>query len=142
MSHLAQAAAMTLRTVMLSIQALLTAAEPDDPQDAVVARQYKVIPSFAGTRCPCITRSNLGSLWMTQLACAGYVSQANRAMYDQTARHWSTAYAGAPAGVTGGLDYDGMIAQCMDMGFDADQARAALSAKDWEVEAAVAYLLT
>jgi ubiquitin-conjugating enzyme (huntingtin interacting protein 2) len=35
------AAAMTLRTVMLSIQAMLSAAEPDDPQDAVVAEQYK-----------------------------------------------------------------------------------------------------
>lgn len=35
------AAAMTLRTVLLSIQALLNAAEPDDPQDAVVAQQYK-----------------------------------------------------------------------------------------------------
>lgn len=35
------AAAMTLRTVLLSLQALLSAAEPDDPQDAVVARQYK-----------------------------------------------------------------------------------------------------
>eukprot|EP00729_Bicosta_minor_P009549 gene9549-5748_t len=35
------AAAMTLRTVLLSIQALLSAAEPDDPQDAVVAAQYK-----------------------------------------------------------------------------------------------------
>ncbi len=34
------AAAMTLRTVLLSIQALLAAPEPDDPQDAVVARQY------------------------------------------------------------------------------------------------------
>ena len=33
-----RAAAMTLRTVLLSIQALLQAAEPDDPQDAVVAR--------------------------------------------------------------------------------------------------------
>lgn len=32
---------MTLRTVLLSLQALLAAAEPDDPQDAVVARQYK-----------------------------------------------------------------------------------------------------
>jgi len=32
---------MTLRTVLLSLQALLSAAEPDDPQDAVVARQYK-----------------------------------------------------------------------------------------------------
>ncbi|XP_044754085.1 ubiquitin-conjugating enzyme E2-22 kDa [Coccinella septempunctata] len=35
------AAAMTLRTVLLSLQALLSAAEPDDPQDAVVAKQYK-----------------------------------------------------------------------------------------------------
>ena len=32
---------MTLRTVLLSLQALLAAAEPDDPQDAVVAQQYK-----------------------------------------------------------------------------------------------------
>lgn len=32
---------MTLRTVLLSLQALMAAAEPDDPQDAVVARQYK-----------------------------------------------------------------------------------------------------
>jgi ubiquitin-protein ligase len=36
-----RAAAMTLRTVLLSLQALLAAAEPDDPQDAVVAQQYK-----------------------------------------------------------------------------------------------------
>ena len=37
---------MTLRTVLLSLQALLSAAEPDDPQDAVVARQYKDNPSI------------------------------------------------------------------------------------------------
>jgi len=36
-----RAAAMTLRTVLLSLQALLAAAEPDDPQDAVVAKQYR-----------------------------------------------------------------------------------------------------
>jgi len=33
--------ALTLKTALLSVQALLTAAEPDDPQDAQVARQYK-----------------------------------------------------------------------------------------------------
>lgn len=32
---------MTLRTVLLSLQALLAAAEPDDPQDAVVANQFR-----------------------------------------------------------------------------------------------------
>ena len=33
--------ALTIRTALLSIQALMTAAEPDSPQDAVVASQYK-----------------------------------------------------------------------------------------------------
>lgn len=37
-----RAAAMTLRTVLLSLQALLAAAEPDDPQDAVVANQVRL----------------------------------------------------------------------------------------------------
>ena len=37
---------MTLRTVHLSIQALLQVAEPDDPQDAVVPRQYKEDPEL------------------------------------------------------------------------------------------------
>lgn len=37
---------MTLRTVLLSLQALLAAAEPDDPQDAVVANQYKEHPEI------------------------------------------------------------------------------------------------
>lgn len=35
-----------LRTVLLSLQALLSAAEPDDPQDAVVAKQYKENPEL------------------------------------------------------------------------------------------------
>lgn len=37
---------MTLRTVLLSLQALLAAAEPDDPQDAVVAKQFKEQPEM------------------------------------------------------------------------------------------------
>ncbi|XP_028401398.1 ubiquitin-conjugating enzyme E2-22 kDa-like isoform X2 [Dendronephthya gigantea] len=40
------AAAMTLRTVLLSIQMLLASPEPDDPQDAVVARQCKENPEI------------------------------------------------------------------------------------------------
>lgn len=48
--NLNRAAAMTLRTVLLSLQALMAAAEPDDPQDAVVAKQYKEYPEiFAKT---------------------------------------------------------------------------------------------
>jgi ubiquitin-conjugating enzyme (huntingtin interacting protein 2) len=32
--------ALTLKTALLSLQALLACPQPDDPQDAVVARQY------------------------------------------------------------------------------------------------------
>ena len=33
--------ALTIRTALISLQALLSAPEPDDPQDAVVAKLYK-----------------------------------------------------------------------------------------------------
>jgi ubiquitin-conjugating enzyme (huntingtin interacting protein 2) len=33
--------ALTIRTALLSVQALLSTAEPSDPQDAQVAQQYK-----------------------------------------------------------------------------------------------------
>uniref|UniRef100_A0A0D6R477 E2 ubiquitin-conjugating enzyme n=1 Tax=Araucaria cunninghamii TaxID=56994 RepID=A0A0D6R477_ARACU len=42
--------ALTLKTALLSLQALLSAPEPSDPQDAVVAQQYlKDYPTFVGT---------------------------------------------------------------------------------------------
>ena len=59
---------MTLRTVLLSLQALLAAAEPDDPQDAVVAKQFKENPKiffqtarhwtniYAGGNISCVVR--------------------------------------------------------------------------------------
>jgi len=40
------AASMTLRTVFLSLQALLCTPEPDDPQDAVVAKQFVTQPEL------------------------------------------------------------------------------------------------
>ncbi|XP_022988308.1 ubiquitin-conjugating enzyme E2 27 [Cucurbita maxima] len=42
--------ALTLKTALLSVQALLSAPQPDDPQDAVVAQQYlRDYQTFAGT---------------------------------------------------------------------------------------------
>lgn len=44
------AAALTLRTVLLSLQSLLAAAEPNDPQDGVVAKQFLTnLPMFNET---------------------------------------------------------------------------------------------
>jgi hypothetical protein len=55
---------MTLRTVLLSLQALLAAAEPDDPQDAVVANQVRwlLLTSFytcVTTKRTCVPPSNI-----------------------------------------------------------------------------------
>ena len=55
------AAAMTLRTVLLSVQALLSRPEPDDPQDAVVAQQVGP-PHIIG---PLPVTFNL--IWYTEL---------------------------------------------------------------------------
>ncbi|XP_047317476.1 ubiquitin-conjugating enzyme E2 27 [Impatiens glandulifera] len=42
--------ALTLKTALLSVQALLSSPQPDDPQDAVVAQQYlKDYQTFAST---------------------------------------------------------------------------------------------
>lgn len=41
-----RAASLTLRTVLLSIQALMCSPEPKDPQDAVVAKQYMSNPAL------------------------------------------------------------------------------------------------
>lgn len=100
------AAAMTLRTVLLSIQALLASPEPDDPQDAVVAQQYKEQHSD----------------------------------FIKTAKHWTVTYAGAQ------LELDEeckeKLKQLVDMGFDVETSRTALSTYSWSVERAVESLFS
>lgn len=54
-----RAAAMTLRTVLLSLQALLAAAEPDDPQDAVVANQVRNFKVISRTKCLILLKGSL-----------------------------------------------------------------------------------
>jgi len=90
---------MTLRTVLLSLQALLASPEPDDPQDAVVARQCKEKPQ----------------------------------VFQLTAQHWAHAYAGGP---TNNPDYETKIRRLKDLGVTEMNARASLSACDWDLERA------
>eukprot|EP00912_Choanoflagellata_sp_UC4_P000824 UC4_evm13s507 len=58
------AAAMTLRVVLLSLQALLQTPEPDDPQDGVVANQV---------------------IWLMKT---------DPGAFEKTARYWTSVYAG------------------------------------------------
>lgn len=100
---------MTLRTVLLSLQALLAAAEPDDPQDAVVANQVhmhvwmrtynnKPLPTFQLRYCCCFLQY-----------------KQNPEMFKQTARLWSHVYAGAPVSSP---EYTRKIDKLCAMGFD------------------------
>jgi len=95
------AAAMTLRTVLLSIQALLASPEPDDPQDAVVAQQYKE----------------------------------QNAAYVTTAKHWTFTYAGGQVELD--EECKEKLKQLVDMGFDVESSRTALSTYSWSVERAI-----
>ena len=62
---------LTLKSTLISLQSLLCSPEPNDPQDAEVAKHY-----------------------MT-----------SRSSFEETARYWAQAYAGAPGGPNAqGLD--------------------------------------
>jgi hypothetical protein len=64
--------ALTLKTALLSVQALLSAPEPDDPQDAVVAQQVW----FAAILCLNVTGSVLYiSFEFDLFACWNTISQ-------------------------------------------------------------------
>jgi ubiquitin-protein ligase len=72
-----RAAAMTIRTVLLSLQALLATPEPDDPQDAgniKYSRNYLLMLFF------------VISVVATQY-------KKDRKLFEKTARHWSNVYA-------------------------------------------------
>ena len=50
--------ALTIKTALMSLQALMCSPEPDDPQDAEVARMYKTsYPTFA--QVSCVSSNNL-----------------------------------------------------------------------------------
>lgn len=116
---------MTLRTVLLSLQALLAAAEPDDPQDAVVANQVRT-PQKQGwvegqSDCPpplnITTYNDLlqGDLLSRRCICMCAQYKQDCEMFKQTARLWAHVYAGAPAS---NAEYTRKIDKLCAMGFD------------------------
>ncbi|XP_053778044.1 ubiquitin-conjugating enzyme E2 K isoform X2 [Desmodus rotundus] len=123
------AAAMTLRTVLLSLQALLAAAEPDDPQDAVVANQLGELANNPGM-CP-DQESNQRPFDLQY--------KQNPEMFKQTARLWAHVYAGAPVSSP---EYTKKIENLCAMGFDRNAVIVALSSKSWDVETATELLLS
>ncbi|KAH9398222.1 PREDICTED: ubiquitin-conjugating enzyme E2-22 kDa-like [Rhagoletis zephyria] len=102
------AAALTLRTVLLSIQALLASPEPDDPQDAVVARQFKDHPDVY---------RQTASYWTAYFATPDATKADKKRSYEA---------------------YESSIGKLMEvMQIDKPTAISALSTANWNIDAAV-----
>ena len=143
------AAAMTIRTVLLSLQALLAAGEPDDPQDAVVAKQYKDNHEMF----------TMTAKHWTQAYAMSHITQA----FNYGPRHAPLPNYNSSSGSTGcgGVsvnssqpsrrlrnpsqtpDFDDKIQRLMEiMRCNEDSARAALSSNCWNLDQATQSLLS
>ena len=102
--------ALTIRTALLSLSALLAAPEPKDPQDAEVAKQYMSdYKGFAET----------AKYWTTMYAKEGPPEAGGGA-------------AAAPP--------DANLTALLNMGFEAVSAKRALATAKGNLEAAITYL--
>lgn len=111
---------MTLRTVLLSLQALLAAAEPDDPQDAVVANQFREnYEMFCKT-------AKVRRFLKLFFFCLNYN---NFCLFQ----HWTNVYAKGPHKFP---DFDQKVQRLRDMGVSEFEARAALSRHNWDINMA------
>lgn len=116
------AAAMTIRTVLLSLQALLASPEPDDPQDAVVARQYKEKHDLFLQTAQHWTQIYASPSFSLPSLSDNFKGRRIRRSKNEV--------------------FDMRIAQVMEiMSVDEEKARSALSSNDWIVEKATQSLL-
>lgn len=99
---------MTLRSVLLSIQMLLSAPEPSDPQDAVVARQY------LNNKKMFLVRNLICFFQLIILLKLIFFYFLLLIFFQQTARFWSQYYAKAPGSRS--EDFDTKIERLIEMG--------------------------
>ena len=123
--------ALTLKTTLLSLQALLSAPEPKDPQDAQVAAQY--LKDYRGW---CAT----AKFWTETYAMPKppvAVAESPSASAGGRAGGGATAAGGSSGGGGGGGPYEEGVAQLVAMGFGRDAAVRALRAKGGSLELAI-----
>jgi len=128
---------MTLRTVLLSLQALLSAAEPDDPQDAVVAKQYKEHPELFRQ-----TATHWTFVYAGGMHCGIFVRY-SEFIYTRTDIYtlYRNIYNFDLLGPAKIPDLDDKIRRLTDMGIEEHNARVALSSYNWDLERATEHCL-
>lgn len=97
--------ALTIKTALLSIQALLSAAEPTDPQVRSLHGWSESLASWI---------SNMGFGWFTgQDAEVARMYMSDREQFNSTARFWTETYA------KGAATDEEAVSRLTDMGFSA-----------------------
>jgi ubiquitin-conjugating enzyme (huntingtin interacting protein 2) len=138
--------ALTVKTALLSLQALLSAPEPNDPQDAQVASQYKKdYKTWCKTAKFWTESYAMGPAAAAAARVAAATAAAAAAAAGSSSGSGSGASAPAPAPAPApkpAAPTDPRLQQLIDMGFERGRAAAALKAKMNNLEAAVEYLFS
>ncbi|PIC20042.1 hypothetical protein B9Z55_025372 [Caenorhabditis nigoni] len=147
------AASLTLRTVLLSIQAMMCAPEPSDPQDAVVAKQY--ISNYPMFKCAprSVEKSKTGLTGRQEDAATkiragqrerpmpdgrdGYFFCTGNELLLATATYWTSVFADSKREVD--KDFQKKVNRLVEMGIREGEAIGVLSCNNWKLEQAVQY---
>lgn len=161
--------ALTIRTALISLQALLSAAEPDDPQDAVVAKMYKEdrekfdqqarywtemyakgahpwrttmpeVGPLPSSSLPSRPTSSEASSRCARCAPTSGLSPSLASVRSSTLHHSHLPL--RPSSSPGFTDDSAKVQQLMEMGFPEDKAKAALAASGGDENAALEKLLS
>jgi ubiquitin-conjugating enzyme (huntingtin interacting protein 2) len=119
--------ALTIKTALLSLQALLCAPEPSDPQDAEVAKVYMQDADHA-------TFNRTAKCVVSPCCCSRWCESDSRPL-SLPSRFWTDTYAVPRKEADAGNEaaVDNLVA----MGFDRDASREALAASGWDESQAV-----
>ena len=115
--------ALTIRTALVSLQALLSCPEPDDPQDAEVAKQYKLDMELY---------TSTAKYWTKQFATEGEGGDDDDVQEIEPPKEPEEVKLSGPAL---------KVAKLWEMGFDEDSVKEALERYDYNEELATNYLL-
>lgn len=121
--------ALTIKTALLSLQALLSAPEPNDPQDAEVAGELRSVPQTPFPPTPPLP---------PRTHCAGQYKR-NLKEWEATAKYWTDMYARPASGVADAVA--SKVEELGRMGFEEAAARRALAIKGGNLEQAIEMLL-
>jgi ubiquitin-conjugating enzyme (huntingtin interacting protein 2) len=142
--------ALTIKTALLSLQALLSAPEPDDPQDAQVASQYKKdYKGWVKTAkhwTDTYAKGSDGAAKDGSRGAGGGGSSSSSSSSSSgdssvgTLSPSSSSPAAPSPAKPSGPPADPRLQMLIDMGFDKARALSALQLKNGNVEAAVEYL--